>query len=281
MLKLKNVKKRYKDFELDCSLTLEKGQIVGLVGRNGAGKSTAFKSALGLIRCDSGVIELFGKPLNKLTDKDRQRLGIALAESGFYELFTIKELVSILQNFYPRFEKSFFLDKCEEFQLPLNKPLKEFSTGMSARLNVLIAISHQADLLILDEPTAGLDVAARGEILSLLQEYLEKDESRSILISSHISKDLEQLCDSLYFIDQGKIILNEDTDVLLDEYGILKVTDDQYSKLDKAYIAKTRTASFGYQCLTKQRQYYHENYPDVVIEKANIDEIVLMMKGGN
>ena len=281
MLTLKNVKKDYQDFQLDCSLTLSKGQIVGLVGRNGAGKSTTFKIALGLIPHEGGTVELFEKPIDKITDKDRQRLGISLAESGFNELFSIKEITSMLQNFYPQFEKDFFLAKCEDFQLPLNKPVKDFSTGMKARLNVLIAISHKAELLILDEPTAGLDVIARGEILSLLQEYLEQDDSRSILISSHISTDLEQLCDSLYFIDQGKIILNEDTDVLLDEYGILKVTADQYTDLDKAYIEKAFPASFGYQCLTKQRQFYRENYPDVVVEKANIDEIVLMMMGGN
>lgn len=281
MLKLKNVKKQYKDFELDCSLTLESGQIVGLVGRNGAGKSTAFKIALGLISRDAGMTELFGKPIDKITDKDRQRIGASLGDAGFYEALSIKEIISILRNFYPKFEQDYFIEKCKEFQLPLNKPLKEFSTGMSARLNLLIAISHNADLLILDEPTAGLDVIARGEILNLLQEYLEKDESRSILISSHISTDLEQLCDSLYFIDQGKIILSEDTDVLLDEYGILKLTDDQYSKLDKEHITKTLPASFGYQCLTKQRQYYRENYPEVAVEKANIDEIVYMMMGGN
>lgn len=281
MLKLKNVKKRYQSFELDCSLALGRGEIVGLVGRNGAGKSTAFKIALGLINRDNGDVELFGKSINEITDKDRQRIGASLGEVGFYEQFTIKEIVSVLRSFYPQFEKSYFVSKCEEFQLPLDKPLKEFSTGMKARLSVLIAISHNAELLILDEPTAGLDVVARGEILRLLQEYLEKDESRSILISSHISKDLEQLCDSLYFIDQGKIILNEDTDVLLDEYGIIKVTEEQYSTLDKEYITKILPASFGYQCLTKQRQFYRENYPEVAVEKANIDEIVFMMMGGN
>lgn len=281
MLKLENVKKRYKDFELDCSLTLERGQIVGLVGRNGAGKSTAFKLALGLISRDSGSVDLFNKPVNRISDKDRQRIGVSMGDVGFYEQLTIKEIVSILRNFYVQFEQEYFLKKCIDFQLPLNKPLKEFSTGMKARLSVLIALSHNAELLILDEPTAGLDVVARGEILTLLQEYLEKDESRSILISSHISTDLEQLCDSLYFIDQGKIIFSEDTDVLLDEYGIIKVTDDQYSKLDKEYITKALPASFGYQCLTKQRQFYRENYPEVAVEKANIDEIVFMMMGGN
>lgn len=279
MLKLKNVKKQYKDFELDCSMTIEEGQIIGLVGRNGAGKSTTFKIALGLIAQEGGDAEIFGKPINKITDQDRRRIGASLSEASFSELFTIIDMIRILEQFYPQFEKSFFLEKCTTFQLPLNKPLKEFSTGMKARLNVLIALSHQADLLILDEPTAGLDVVARGEVLGLLQDYLEEVPTRSILISSHISTDLEQVCDRLYFIDKGKIILNEDTDVLMDEYGLLKLTEDQYSKVEKAYIEKVLPVSFGYHCLTNQRQFYQENYPDIVIEKTTIDEIVLMIGG--
>ncbi len=279
MLTLKNVQKTYPDFSLNCSLQIGAGQIVGLVGRNGAGKSTTFKMALGLISCEQGEITLFDKPLEQITDEDRQKLGVSLAEAGFSEYFTIQDIVPMLDTFYEFFEKDFFIKKCSEFQLPTNKTIKDFSTGMKARLKVLIAISHQATLLILDEPTAGLDVIAREEILSLLQEYLEQDENRSILISSHISKDLEQLCDSLYFIDQGKIILQEDTDILLGEYGILKMTEEQYYGVDKEHVIATKKASFGYQCLTKQRQFYLENYPEIVVEKTNIDEIILMIMG--
>ncbi|GCF93143.1 ABC transporter [Enterococcus florum] len=280
MLTLKNVKKTYREFQLDCSLEILPGQIIGLVGRNGAGKSTTFKAALGLISYESGEIQLFGKPIEKLKDHDRQKLGISLAESGFSEFLMIKDIIPMLNTFYTHFQKEFFVDKCTAFQLPFDKPIKEFSTGMKARLKVLVAISHHASLLILDEPTAGLDVVARDEILNLLQDYLEKDETRSILISSHISKDLEQLCDTLYFIDQGKIILKEDTDVLLDQYGVVKVTAEQFLWMEKEYIIALISTSFGYQCLTDQREFYRENHPDYVVEKANIDEIVRMVMGG-
>lgn len=280
MLKLKNVEKKYTDFSLNCSLAVEPGQIIGLVGRNGAGKSTTFKIALGLITYQAGEVTVFDKPLEELTEEDRQRLGVSLSESGFSEYLTIQDIVPMLTTFYPQFQKDFFLKKCANFQLPLNKAIKDFSTGMKARMKVLIAISHQASLLILDEPTAGLDVVAREEILDLLQEYMEQDETRAILISSHISKDLEQLCDALYFIDQGTIILREDTDILLDEYGLLKMTEEQYEQVEKEYLMAVKRTDFGYQALTKQRQFYMENYPEIVMEKTSVDEIILMIMGG-
>ncbi|EOH95508.1 ABC transporter ATP-binding protein [Enterococcus pallens] len=280
MLRLKNVEKKYNDFSLKCSLEVEPGQIIGLVGRNGAGKSTTFKIALGLLAYQAGEVEIFGKPLEELTEKHRQRLGVSLSESGFSEYLTIQDIVPMLATFYSQFQKDFFLEKCAAFQLPLNKAIKDFSTGMKARLKILIAISHQASLLILDEPTAGLDVVAREEILRLLQEYMEQDETRAILISSHISKDLEQLCDALYFINQGTIILREDTDVLLDEYGLLKMTEEQYAHIEKDYLIAVKRTSFGYQGLTKQRQFYVENYPEIVMEKTSVDEITLMIMGG-
>ena len=162
----------------------------------------------------------------------------------------------------------------------MNKQIKEFSTGMKAKLKVLVAISHNAKLLILDEPTAGLDVIARDELLEMLREFLEKDEERSILISSHISSDLESLCDDLYMIHDGKIILHEDTDVLLSDYALLKVDAEQYSKLDKQFILRSKKETYGYSCLTNQKQYYMENYPKIAIEKGTIDEVITMMIRG-
>lgn len=177
-------------------------------------------------------------------------------------------------------EKSLFIEQVQKFQLPMNKQIKEFSTGMKAKLKVLVAISHNAKLLILDEPTAGLDVIARDELLEMLREFLEKDEERSILISSHISSDLESLCDDLYMIHDGKIILHEDTDVLLSDYALLKVDAEQYSKLDKQFILRSKKETYGYSCLTNQKQYYMENYPKIAIEKGTIDEVITMMIRG-
>jgi ABC-2 type transport system ATP-binding protein len=148
---------------------------------------------------------------------------------------------------------------------------------MKAKLKVLLAMSHGAKLLILDEPTSGLDVVARNEILDLLRDYMEKDEESSILISSHISTDLEGLCDDVYFIEDGKIIMHEETDTLMDEYGILKVTPEQYEKLAQEYILCTKKDKYGYTCLTNQKQYFMENHHDIVIEKVEIDEMIALM----
>ena len=162
----------------------------------------------------------------------------------------------------------------------MDKMLKDFSTGMKAKLRVLVAISHKAKLLILDEPTAGLDVEARNEILDMLRQYMAEDESRSILISSHISSDLENLCDDIYLIHDGKILLHEETDNIMNNYALVKVEEQDYEKIDKEHFLSSKKESFGYVCLTDQKQYYMENYPKVVVENGNIDELILMMTGG-
>ncbi|HIR88403.1 MAG TPA: ABC transporter ATP-binding protein [Candidatus Fimimorpha faecalis] len=281
MLKIEHLKKTYDNFSLDCSLEVRKGCITGLIGQNGAGKSTTFKAILGLISIDSGNITVLGKDIKKFTTKDKEELGIVLSDSGFSGYLRIKDIIPILQNMYEKFDKSFFLEQVQRFQLPLDKKLKDFSTGMKAKLKVLVAISHNAKLLILDEPTAGLDVIARDELLEMLREFMEADEERSILISSHISSDLETLCDDLYMIHEGKIVLHEDTDVLLSDYALLKVDRKQYEELDKRFILRSKKESYGYSCLTNQKQYYMENYPKIAIEKGTIDEVITMMVRGN
>ena len=279
MLELKNVKKQYKDFNLDVTLDVLPGCVTGLIGTNGAGKSTTFKAVLGLIHTDGGEALIFGKEAKDLTPKDRERIGVVLADSGFTGYLSIKDLLPVLKNLYSEFDENFFLDKCKKFDLPLDKKIKEFSTGMKRKLQVLAAISHNADLLILDEPTAGLDVLVRDDILDLLREYMES-EGRSILISSHISSDLEGICDEIYMINDGKIVLHEETDILLGKYGLLKVTPEQYQTLDKSYIQRYKKEEYGYSLLTDEKQFYMENYPDIVIEKGSIDEVIMMMIRG-
>ena len=156
----------------------------------------------------------------------------------------------------------------------------DLSGGQKRRVAIAGVIAMEPKVLILDEPTAGLDVIARDELLEMLRDFIEKDEERSILISSHISSDLETLCDDLYMIHQGKVIMHEDTDVLLSDYALLKVDEEEYSKLDRQYILRTKKESYGYSCLTNQKQYYAENYPQMAIEKGNIDEVITMMIRG-
>ena len=280
MLRVEHLRKNYEHFSLDCSLKVKQGCVTGLIGQNGAGKSTTFKAVLGLISIDAGTVRILEKDIREFSAKDKQNLGVVLSDSGFSGYLTINDIIPILDNLYENFDKMFFIEQVQRFQLPRSKKVKEFSTGMKAKLKVLAAISHNAKLLILDEPTAGLDVIARDELLEMLREFMEKDEQRSILISSHISSDLESLCDDLYMIHEGKIILHEDTDILLSDYAVLKVDAEQYAHLDKQYILRSKKESYGYSCLTNQKQYYMDNYPKIVIEKGNIDEVITMMIRG-
>jgi len=280
MLEIKNLKKAYPGFSLDISLSLPRGRVTGIVGRNGAGKSTAIKAVLGQIRPDSGSVSMFGKDISSFTAEDKERLGVALSESEFSHYLTVGAINRILNALYSRHDRDLFLRLVKEQGLPTDKPIREFSTGMRARLRVLAAITHKAELLILDEPTAGLDVIARNEILDLLRAYLAEDESRSLLITSHISSDLEGLCDDIYMIHNGQVILHEDTDILLGQYAVMKVTESMYEKMAKDYIVTARRSSFGYLCLTKERQFYAENYPDIVMENGSIDELIVMLASG-
>ena len=279
MLRLNRVRKEYKGFQLDCTLNVQEGCVTGLIGKNGAGKSTTFKAILGLVRTNGGSIEIFGKPVHKIGNQDKEDIGVVMSDAGFSGYLTIQDLLPMLKNLYRNFCEEEFRRKCEKFSLPMNKKIKEFSTGMKRKLQVLAALTHEARLLILDEPTAGLDVIARDELLDMLRAYMEQ-EGRAILVSSHISSDLEGLCDDIYMIDDGKIVFYEETDVLLDSYGILKVTPEQFGRLEREHILRHKKEEFGYSCLTAQRQFYQENYPDIAVEKGDIDELIMMMIRG-
>ena len=280
MIKMQNVRKKYGDFEFDMSMEIPEGRITGLVGKNGAGKSTAIKLMLGLTKPDSGNISVLGSEGKELSPAVKQKIGVSLAESGFSSQLSIEDMKQILSKMYREFDRQLFEKQCEKMKLPKKKKMKDFSTGMKAKLKVLTALTHNADLLILDEPTAGLDIEARNEILDLLREYVTHNEKSSILITSHIATDLESLCDDIYLIHDGKMIIHEDTDVILEQYGVLKVSEEQYEKLDQKAILKSRRESYGYACFTGDRKFYQENYPGIVVEKGGIDELILMMTGG-
>ena len=280
MLKFAGVKKQYGSFVLDVSMEVKPGTVTGLIGANGAGKSTTFRAALNLIGTDSGEIRLFGKDVRMLTPQDKQKLGVVLSDSGFSEYLTVLDVAAILDAMYKEFSRERFLGRCEEFGLPFKKKIRDFSTGMKAKLKLLTAISYGAELLILDEPTAGLDVVAREELLALLQDYLGEQEERSVLISSHIASDLEKFCDEIYMIHDGKIILHEETDILLGSYGILKVGEAQYDRLDKRAVLCRKKEEYGYCLLTDSRQFYQENEPELIVEKCGIDDVILMMTKG-
>lgn len=280
MVKVENLVKNYGDFRLDVSLEIPDGTVTGIVGKNGAGKSTTIKAILGLIRPDGGHVLVNGTEASRLTGAAKDSIGVALSDSGFSSYLRVNDIICILRKMYSTFDEAFFRKNCTAQRLPFDKQIKDFSTGMRAKLRVLTAISHKADLLIMDEPTAGLDVQARNDILDLLRQYLVDHDQCSILLTSHISSDLEGLCDDIYLIHDGKIVLHEDTDAILSNYALLKVSDEAYEKLDKSYILSTKREHFSYVCFTNEKQFYAENYPGIVMENGNIDDLILMMTGG-
>lgn len=279
LVQLDHVRKNYGSFTLELNMQIPEDRIIGLIGANGAGKSTTFKLMLGLIRPDQGSVEIFGRNATELSTEEKQEIGAVFSDSGFSEYLKVQQLIPVMKRFYSDFQEEEFRERCERFRIPLNKQIKDFSTGMKAKLNVLLALSHGSRLLLLDEPTAGLDVVAREELLDLLREYMEIP-GRSIVISSHISGDLEHFCDNLYMIHEGKIVLHEETDHILEDYGFLKISEQEYENLDKEYLLRVRKEHFGYSCLTDQKNYYLENYPGLVVEKGSVDEVISMLVKG-
>ena len=252
--------KTYNDFKLDCKLELKPGTITALIGRNGSGKTTLFKLYLGLIEDDD-------KHTNQV---NKEEIGVVWNDSSFSLVLNVLEIKKILMYSYKHFDCDYFDSMVKNYELDIKKPLKEYSTGMLSKLKIIIATSLHAKILLLDEPTSGLDVIARNEVLDLLRDYMEQNEEASILISSHISSDLEGLCDEFYFIEKGKIILQEQD---LESYALLKGVDET---VDLSYALK----KIGSTYLTNERAFYVENYPNLVIEKAHIDDLMeYMIKG--
>ena len=205
MIKMQNVRKTYPGFDFELSLEIPEGRITGLIGKNGAGKSTAIRLMLGLVKAESGTIELFGKPITEITMQDRQKIGVSLAESGFNGQFTIAEVKKILAKMYPEFDETWFMRECRELRLPEGKQLKEFSNGMKAKLRVLTALSHKAQLLILDEPTNGLDPVGIHEIRTLIRSLPQKYDC-TVLVSSHLLPEVELMADDIGILNHGHLL---------------------------------------------------------------------------
>ncbi|MCI1986722.1 MAG: ABC transporter ATP-binding protein [Lactobacillus sp.] len=277
MLNVDQLQQHYPNFDLNVSFTVEADEIVGLIGRNGAGKSTTFKAILNLLAPDAGNITLFDQPVTTLTPEAKARIGATFPESFFADSFTLQDIGRILQASYSGFVLATFFANCQAQHLPLNKPLKAFSTGMKAKAKLLVAMSHEADFLLLDEPTSGLDVLVRQEVLAMLQDYLDAKAGRAVLLSSHISTDLETLCDRILLLDAGQIRLAVTVDELQTHFGVLKLNAAQYAQVKTEHLLAAKPRAFGYQALTDQRQFYQENYPQLVIEPATLDDLLVLL----
>lgn len=254
VIEVKNLTKKYKGFTLEnLSLTLQGGCIMGLIGENGAGKSTAIKSILGIIRHDSGSIEIFGK---EPTADIKNDIGVVLDEVGIPESFTVKDVNAVMKNSFTNWDNDLFLSYISKFKLPEKKIFKSFSKGMKMKLGIAVALSHHAKLLILDEPTSGLDPVVRDEIIDIFNEFT-RDENHSILISSHIVSDLEKICDYIAFLHNGKLMLCEEKDRLLEQYGFINTTEEALRELDESAVIGKKVNKWGVEALVDREKIPH------------------------
>lgn len=263
--------KTYKGFSLkNINLSLPKGYIMGFVGKNGAGKSTVMNCLLGIVKADSGSIRIFGKETDLLTAADKEKIGVVLDGCPFAEILNIKDIGIIMAGSYKNWDKEKFAELCRRFGLPKDKQIKDFSTGMRAKLNIAAALCHCAELLVLDEATSGLDPVVRDEILDILQDFVQ-DENHSILISSHITSDLEKICDYIAFINDGEIIFVENKDELTEKYAVIHCTNQQFARLDPSAVIGHRQNSFSTRALVLKDKIEGE----FIIDKPSIEDIML------
>ncbi len=270
-IEVKGVCKNYPQFSLkDVSFTVPCGSVVGFIGENGAGKSTSIKAILGLIKPDGGEITVLGENSLKLTAEAKEKIGVVFDGLTFPENLTVKQLDKVMSGIYKTWSSEKFFGFMSKFELPLNKKFKTFSRGMVMRLSIAAALSHATELLVLDEPTSGLDPVMRAEILDIFLDFMQ-DETHSILISTHITSDLEHIADYICFIHKGEIIFTEERNEMLEKHRILKCTEEQLAKIDKSDIIGLRKGRFQNEVLTTKA----EKYPDIPADAPTIEEIMV------
>ena len=274
-IEVKNVSKKYDGFLLDkISFDVPAGAIVGLIGENGAGKTTTIKAILNIIKAD-GTVKIFNKDVKQNEKEIKQNLGVVLDDSFLSTYLTPKYINSVMKEFYNDWNEDKYYELLKQFGLPKDKLIKDFSSGMQMKLKIATAISHSPKLLILDEPTSGLDPVVRNEILDIFRKYIEEDETRSILLSSHITTDLEHISDYIVFIDKGKIILNVPTWELLEDYGVVKCSQEEFSKIKKEDYVSYKKEKYQYEVLTSDKNKIKKKYNISSIDKPSIEDIML------
>ena len=274
ILKIKSLSKSLNDFYLGTiDLSIKRGSILGYIGENGAGKSTTIKMILGDMKKDSGQIYIFGKKVEDLTEDEKKKIAFVFEDFFFPQEMNVKEVEKFHSMYYGNYwEKEKFNKLVKRFNLPEKKKISTFSRGMKMKLSLILALSHKAELLILDEATSGLDPVARDDILDILLEFIQ-DENNSIMISSHILSDLEKIADEIAFIHRGKLIFVESKDILEEEYGIVSLSKEEFKSLDKNAIISVRDYKFGKECLVK-KQLLPES---LEVENASVEEIMVYM----
>lgn len=275
-IEIKGLCKHYPDFSLESvSFSVPRGSIVGLVGENGAGKSTTIKAVLDLIRPDGGEISLLGQDSRRVDQAMRAQLGVVMDNCGFHDNLTFKDINKIMREVYSRdWDVALFEQYRERFKLPGDKRVKEYSRGMKQKLAIAVALSHHAKLLILDEATSGLDPVIRDEILDLLLEFIQ-DEEHAVLISSHIISDLEKIADYIVFLHQGRVIFSENKDDLIYNYGVVKCSEEDYRAMDKSHAVAVRKNAYSCEVLIDNKGEFERKNRKLVVDATTIEDIIL------
>ncbi len=274
VIAIKNVSKDYGDFKLDSiSFNVPEGSVCGFIGQNGAGKTTTIKAVLDAINIDEGEIFVFGQNIKGNSAKLREDIGVVFDEMGFHEFMTGKDINIMMKNIYKNWDDNVFFDYLKKFSLPSKKPCGDFSRGMRMKLQIAVALSHKAKLLIMDEPTSGLDPIVRNEMVQIFREYVI-EEDHSILLSSHITSDLEKISDEIVFINGGKIVLAGNKDEMLEKHGLLKCKKSEIDSISQSLIVYAEEESYGVSALVNDRRACEKLYPGMVIEPASLEDIM-------
>lgn len=277
-IQIKNLTKKYTDFTLDnITFSLPTGSIMGLVGENGAGKSTTIKLIMNAIPRDSGEVSVLGcdNQSPEFTSL-KNDIGIVLDEAYFPEVITATNVNSIMKNTYSNWSDDTYFSQIKKFSLPVNKAFKDFSRGMKMKLAIAVALSHNPKLLILDEATSGLDPMVRDEMLDIFNDFT-RDEGHSVLLSSHIVSDLEKICDYITFIHRGKIMLCEEKDRLLEEYGIVKLPKSSLESIPRNAVKGKKIMNYGVEALVLKSAIS----PSFEFQHATLEDIVLFLAKGD
>ena len=280
ILSVKNLTKSYPRFKLDnVSFDIPRGSIMGFIGENGAGKTTTIKSILNLIKKDSGTITLLGKDNYENDVKINESIGVVFDDNCFQETMTIKDINNILKRIYRQWDENTFYKFMDKFKLPDDKTIKGFSKGMKMKLSLAAAMSHHAKLLILDEATSGLDPISRDEILDIFLDFIQ-DENNAILLSSHITSDLDKIADYITFIHEGKIVFSKSKDELRENMGIVKCGARAFNDMDKSHIIRYRKSNYNYEVLIDNRPEFMKHNNETVVERCTVDDIMLFYVRG-
>lgn len=281
-IEIKRLTKKYDTgFTLgSIDLDIPSGMIVGLIGENGAGKTTLIKSILNILKIDDGSIKMFDKDISKFEGDVKNQVGVVLDDMFLPEVLLVKDLDSVFKGIYSSWDTSLYNEYLNTFKLDRNAKIKTLSKGMRKKLEIACALAHKPKLLILDEPTSGLDPIVRNEVLDIFLKFISDDE-HTILLSTHITSDLEHIADKIVFLNKGEILLNDLRDNILEHYGLLKCDEEYFSKIDKKDIVSYRMNKYDCEVLINNASDAKKKYKKCVIDKITLEELMIMMIKGD